>query len=271
MALSITTTRPDRGPLLAGVRNVVAVASGKGGVGKSTVAANIAVALAQEGASVGLVDLDVYGPSVPLMFDLWDQPKPAGKGITPHERYGVKLMSVGFLSERGSSITWRGPLVTKLVHQFVRDVQWGDLDFLIIDLPPGTGDVQLTLSQSVPLSGGIIVTTPQQIALEDVARGINMFEKVDIPVLGVVENMSHFICPGCSEKHYIFGEAGGRKEAQTRGIPFLGEIPIFPDIVKTCDTGRPAVLDKGSPHAQPFVDITHNLVQRLAEIGQEDT
>jgi ATP-binding protein involved in chromosome partitioning len=267
MPLTIPQTRPDRGPLLSGVKNVVAVASAKGGVGKSTVASNLAVALALQGAKTGLVDLDVYGPSIPLMFDVWEQPKSEGQAIRPLEKYGVKLMSIGFLSERGASISWRGPLVTKLVNQFVRDVLWGDLDYLIIDLPPGTGDVQLTLSQTVPLSGGLIVTTPQQVAVEDVQRGITMFEKVSIPVLGLVENMSYFLCPGCSQKHQLFGSGGGKAEAQRRELALLAEIPLIPDIVTAGDKGKPSALDPSSPAGAAYKELALALDKALADLA----
>ncbi len=233
----------DVGPAkIAGVRHVIAVASGKGGVGKSTVAANLAVALAQAGHRIGLCDCDIYGPSVALMFGGNERPTADDENrIIPIERYNVSLMSMGFLLDDGSPAVLRGPMVTRYTQQFLRQVAWGDLDYLILDLPPGTGDIQLTIVQTVALSGAIIVTTPQEVALIDARKAIAMFSKTNVPVLGIVENMSYFLCPGDGKKYDIFGTGGGQREAARLQVPLLGEIPIEPGIRESGDTGRPAV------------------------------
>ncbi|MFZ4775274.1 MAG: P-loop NTPase [Terrimicrobiaceae bacterium] len=233
----------DVGPAkIAGVRHVIAVASGKGGVGKSTVAANLAVALAQTGHRTGLCDCDIYGPSVALMFGGNERPTADDENrIIPIERYNVSLMSMGFLLDDGSPAVLRGPMVTRYTQQFLRQVAWGDLDYLILDLPPGTGDIQLTIVQTVALSGAIIVTTPQEVALIDARKAIAMFSKTNVPVLGIVENMSYFLCPGDGKKYDIFGTGGGQREAARLQVPLLGEIPIEPGIRESGDTGRPAV------------------------------
>ncbi len=224
------------------VRHVVAVASGKGGVGKSTVAANLALALAQSGHRTGLCDCDIYGPSVAMMFGGSERPTADDENrIIPIERYGVSLMSMGFLLDDGSPAVLRGPMVTRYTQQFLRQVAWGKLDFLILDLPPGTGDIQLTIVQTVALSGAIIVTTPQEVALIDARKAISMFEKTNVPVLGIVENMSYFLCPGDGKRYDIFGTGGGRREAGRLRVPLLGEIPIEPLVRESGDTGRPAV------------------------------
>jgi ATP-binding protein involved in chromosome partitioning len=227
---------------IEGVRHVVAVASGKGGVGKSTVAANLALALAQSGHRTGLCDCDIYGPSVAMMFGGSERPTADDENrIIPIERYGVSLMSMGFLLDDGSPAVLRGPMVTRYTQQFLRQVAWGNLDFLILDLPPGTGDIQLTIVQTVALSGAIIVTTPQEVALIDARKAISMFEKTNVPVLGIVENMSYFLCPGDGKRYDIFGTGGGRREAGRLRVPLLGEIPIEPLVRESGDTGRPAV------------------------------
>ena len=226
---------------IKGVRNTVAVASGKGGVGKSTVAANLAVALARAGAKVGLLDADVYGPSIPLMMGQSSKPLVRDGKIVPLEAYGVKVMSIGFLLDPEKALIWRGPLVAQLITQFLNDVLWEDLDYLVIDLPPGTGDVQLTLTQKIPLSGAIIVTTPQEVALADAVKGLKMFQEVKTPIVGIVENMSGFICPHCGEKTPIFGEGGGQRTAEEYDVPFLGEVPIEPLVREGGDTGKPIV------------------------------
>lgn len=243
--------------LIPGVRHTIAVASGKGGVGKSTVAVNLAVALAADGARVGLLDADVYGPSIPLMTGIDEQPQlTAERRIVPFERFGVRIMSLGFLVPSDSPVIWRGPMVMKALEQLLGDVTWGELDYLLVDMPPGTGDAQLTLSQKVRLAGAVIVTTPQDVALADARKGVAMFRKVDVPVLGIVENMSYFECPHCSGRSDIFGHGGGRAEAEKQGLPCLGEIPLDPAIRAGGDDGEPLVArDPSSPQAQALVQI----------------
>lgn len=227
---------------IEGVRHVVAVASGKGGVGKSTVAANLALALAAGGARVGLCDCDIHGPSIALMFGGNERPTADDENrIIPIERYGVALMSMGFLLDDGSPAVLRGPMVTRYTQQFLRQVAWGDLDYLILDLPPGTGDIQLTIVQTVALSGAVIVTTPQEVALIDARKAVAMFGKTNVPVLGIVENMSWFLCPGDGRKYDIFGTGGGGREAARLGVPLLGEVPVEPAVRESGDTGRPVV------------------------------
>jgi ATP-binding protein involved in chromosome partitioning len=223
---------------IPGIRSIIAVASGKGGVGKSTVAANLALALAKSGHRVGLMDADIYGPSVPIMMGLNTvDPKTTP---FPIEKYGLKLMSMGFLVDPNQAVIWRGPMVHKAVSDFLTKIEWGELDYLVIDLPPGTGDAQLTLTQTVPLTGAVIVTTPQDVALIDARKGLEMFKQVRVPVQGIVENMSYF-SPDGSSKHYIFGQGGGRKMADTSAVPFLGEIPIDPRVTECGDNGEPIV------------------------------
>ncbi|MEM7763721.1 MAG: iron-sulfur cluster carrier protein ApbC [Pseudomonadota bacterium] len=231
-------TRP-----LSGIKNLVAVASGKGGVGKSTTAVNLALALQQEGARVGLLDADIYGPSIPRMLGLTGQ-QPAtadGKTMQPLEAFGLQVMSIGFLVDEAAPMVWRGPMVTSALNQLLQQTVWHDLDFLVIDMPPGTGDIQLTLSQSVPVSGAIVVTTPQDVALSDARKGLEMFRKVSVPVLGIVENMSIYRCPTCGEETSLFGQGGGDKLAEATGVPLLGELPLIPEIGITTDAGTPLV------------------------------
>jgi len=237
--------------LLPGVSRTVAVASGKGGVGKSTVAVNLGVALAQDGLRVGLLDADIYGPSIPLMMGVDEQPRldDEGRQILPFERHGLRFMSLGFLVDKRSAVIWRGPMVMKAVDQLLRDVAWGDLDILVVDMPPGTGDAQLTLSQRVQLAGAVIVTTPQDVALADAVKGVAMFRKVGVPVLGIVENMSFFACPHCGERTDVFGHGGGRAEAERLKVPFLGEIPLHQSIRDSGDAGRPIVVS--APDSDP--------------------
>jgi len=227
------------GPLLPGVKNTIAVASGKGGVGKSTVAVNLAVALAMDGASVGLIDCDVYGPSIPLMFNINEKPKLHNQKLQPLEKYGVKVMSIGFLVDPMQAVVWRGPMASGAVRQFMSDVEWGDLDYLIFDMPPGTGDIQLTLVQQIPLTGAVIVTTPQEISLADARKGLMMFNKVNVPILGIIENMSYYECPKCGNRDEIFKHGGGKKTAELLGVPFLGEVPIDPRVALQGDAGTP--------------------------------
>jgi ATP-binding protein involved in chromosome partitioning len=231
--------------LLPGVKNIIAVASGKGGVGKSTVSANLAVALAMEGASVGLLDADITGPNIPLMLGVEGAPaaSPEGK-ITPLERYGVKVISIQFFVPEGQPIVWRGPLVGGAIQQFLKDVDWGELDYLVIDLPPGTSDAQLTLAQAVPISGALLVTTPQDVALADVAKALAMFRRMSVPVMGIVENMSNFICPHCGEATEIFGRGGGQRFAQRNELEYFGGVPIDVKVRQGGDAGVPAVAQR---------------------------
>jgi ATP-binding protein involved in chromosome partitioning len=228
--------------MLPGVKNIVAVASGKGGVGKTTISVNLAVALARAGASVGLLDADITGPNIPMMIGAEGQPiaSPAGK-ITPIEANGVKVISIQFFVPEGQPIVWRGPLVGGAIQQFLRDVEWGDLDYLVVDLPPGTSDAQLTLAQSVPLTGAVLVTTPQMVALADVAKAMAMFKRVSVPILGLVENMSGFVCAHCGEVTDIFGKGGGERYAAENGIDFLGAVPLDVTVRQGADVGVPAV------------------------------
>jgi ATP-binding protein involved in chromosome partitioning len=255
--------------VLAGVRHAVAVASGKGGVGKSTVAVNLAAGLAAQGATVGLMDADIYGPSIPIMLGLrTSRPEVRDGKILPLERFGVRMMSVGFLAGEDTPVIWRGPLVGKLVKQFLADVEWGELDYLIIDLPPGTGDAQLTLTQAAPLAGAVIVTTPQPVALEDVKRGVRMFEKVNVPILGIVENMAYFVCPTCSTRHELFCHGGGAEAARFFQVPFLGEIPLEPIIREGGDLGVPVVVGhRDSAVAQAFLRVTGEMARELSKLA----
>jgi ATP-binding protein involved in chromosome partitioning len=259
---------------LPGVKNVVLVASGKGGVGKSTVASNLAVALAELGAAVGLLDADVYGPSMPTMFGIGEATRPrtiAGEDpkkplIEPLERYGVKLMSIGFLVDATAPMVWRGPMVASAAMQLFNDVAWGELDYLVVDLPPGTGDVQLSIAQQVMVAGAVVVSTPQDVALADVVRAKVMFDKVSIPVLGVVENMSYFICDNCNKRHEIFFHGGAKDAALKMGVPFLGEVPIEPAVVAGGDRGNPIVRDApDSASAQAFFYLATETATAIAK------
>jgi ATP-binding protein involved in chromosome partitioning len=247
----------ERPALAPGVRAIVAVASGKGGVGKSTVAANLALALKANGLSVGVLDADIYGPSMPRMLGISGRPTSAdGKILRPMENYGVKCMSIGFLVPEDTAMIWRGPMVMGALQQMLRDVAWGELDIMIVDMPPGTGDAQLTMAQQVALAGAVIVSTPQDIALIDARRGLSMFNKVNVPVLGIIENMSYFLCPHCGERSNIFGHGGARREAERLGIDFLGEVPLDLAIRETSDDGRPITASQpDSPYARTFRDI----------------
>ena len=245
---------------LKNVRNVIAVASGKGGVGKSTVSANLALALSAEGATVGVLDADIYGPSQPRMLGIGGRPESKdGKSLEPMNNYDVQVMSIGFLIEEDTPMIWRGPMVTQALEQLLQDTKWRDLDYLIIDLPPGTGDIQLTLAQKVPVSGAVIVTTPQDIALLDARKAIKMFEKVEIPVLGIVENMSTHVCTNCGYEEHIFGEGGGRRMADEYGVGHLGDIPLDVRIREDVDSGRPTVItDLDGSLAEAFRTIARN-------------
>ncbi len=234
-----------------GVRNALAVASGKGGVGKSTIATNLAISLALEGARVGLLDADIYGPNIPIMMGTAARPKGKGDKIIPPEAHGIKLMSMGFLIDPNQAVIWRGPMIHNALRQFIQDVDWGDLDYLVVDLPPGTGDASLSLAQSLSLTGAIIVTTPQQVALSDVVRGVQMFEQLNVPILGVVENMSYFVAPDTGTRYDIFGHGGGETMAQQVNVDFLGEIPLEPQVRIGGDEGQPIVVtDPEDPAAQ---------------------
>lgn len=250
------------------VRNTIAVASGKGGVGKSTVSVNLALSLALEGARVGLLDADIYGPNIPMMMGVAHLPPPVGNRIVPGEAHGVKLMSMGFLIQPDQPVIWRGPMLHQALRQFLADVAWGDLDYLIIDMPPGTGDVQMSLAQSTPLTGGLIVTTPQAVALSDVRKGLATFQKLDVPILGIVENMSYFIAPDTGKRYEIFGHGGGQRYAAEVKVPFLGELPIDPRIAAGGDTGRPIVLDQpNSPAAQALRELARQIAARVSVIN----
>ncbi len=252
------------------VRSVVAVASGKGGVGKSTVAVNLAVALAADGARTGLLDADVFGPSIPLMMGLRDRPRATPDGrLLPFEKHGVRLMSLGSLVDPSTAVVWRGPMVMKAIDELLGRVAWGSLDILVVDMPPGTGDVQLSISQRVQLAGAVIVTTPQDVALADAIKGVDMFRKVDVPVLGIVENMSYFVCSHCGERTDVFGHGGGRREAERLGVAFLGEVPLDPAIRDAGDRGRPFVtLDPEDARASAFRSIAAAVRSGLP--GQDD-
>ncbi len=258
--------RRERGPI-AGVRHIVAVASGKGGVGKTTVAVNLAVALARRGMRVGLLDADIYGPNVPLMLGAGGALHSEGGRILPLERWGVHVMSIGFLLTEESPLIWRGPLVAQAVQQLLRDTRWPELDLLLVDLPPGTGDAQLTLVQSVPLAGAVIVTTPSDVSLQDAEKGLRMFRKVGVPVFGIVENMSYFVCPCCGTETDIFSRGGGRRVAEALGAPFLGELPLDPRTRRGGDTGEPvAAGDPAGPAAAPFFALAALLETALAAL-----
>jgi ATP-binding protein involved in chromosome partitioning len=251
---------------LPGVRHIIAVASGKGGVGKSTVACNLAVGLAKLGLAVGVLDADLFGPSMPKLFGLNSKPTiaPDGKRLIPLESFGVKVMSIGFLIDEGAPVVWRGPMVVSALNQLLREVVWGELDVLVVDMPPGTGDTQLTMAQNVPLAGAVIVSTPQDLALIDARRGIAMFNQVKIPLLGVVENMSYFVCPHCGGRTDVFSHGGARKEAEKLGVPFLGEVPLDIAIRANSDDGRPVIASMAdSPQANALLEIARRVADTL--------
>ncbi len=259
-----TPVQPQQ--LLPGVKNIIAVASGKGGVGKSTVAANLAVALAQDGASVGLIDADITGPNIPLMLGVEGQPvaSPDNK-IVPLERYGVKVISIQFFVPAGQPIVWRGPLVGGAIQQFLRDVEWGDLDYLVVDLPPGTSDAQLTLAQAVPISGAVLVTTPQDVSLLDVTKALAMFRRLSVPVMGIVENMTAFVCPHCGEATEIFGRDGGQRFAEQNDLEYFGGIPLDVRVRQGGDAGVPAVAQRdGGPAADALRALARTVAARMS-------
>lgn len=263
-----THNDPKKDAILPGVKNTIAVASGKGGVGKSTVAVNLAVALAKDGAKVGLIDADIYGPSVPLMLGIKDKPKvyqaENSVRMLPLENYGVKFISIGVLVDDKAPIIWRGPMASGAIKQFMTDVEWGELDYLIFDLPPGTGDIQLTLVQTIPLTGAVIVTTPQEVSLIDARKALMMFNRVNVPVLGVIENMSYFIAPDTGKKYDIFGSGGGERICKELNVEFLGGIPIDPRIREGGDNGVPMVYDQpDSEYARIMIDISRKLTEQV--------
>ena len=259
---------PQQGPMpLPGVQNVIAVGSGKGGVGKTTVAVNLAVALGKLGYKVGLLDADIYGPNVPLMMGVNRQPDVLGENrIAPLTNHGVKVISVGFISPGDRPLVWRGPMLHSIIKQFLQQVEWGELDFLIVDLPPGTGDVVISLFQTVPLTGAIVVSTPSDVSLQDARKAIEMFRGVKVDVFGVIENMSHFLCPHCHHEIDIFSKGGVERTAKQFGVPYLGAVELDPDVRKGGDTGLPAVLGgEDSPHAKSFFAFARQIAQSAAE------
>jgi ATP-binding protein involved in chromosome partitioning len=258
MSASVRATGIGEGPraALPGVKNIIAVGAGKGGVGKTTVAVNLAIALAKSGGRVGMIDGDIYGPNVPIMLGMRTQLTTDGQKILPAEKYGLQVISMGFMTGDDAPIIWRGPMLHGALQQFFREVKWVDLDYLIIDMPPGTGDVALSLSQTVPVAGAIVVTTPQQVSLADSRRAVAMYKKLNIPTLGIVENMSYFVCPHCSHESDIFGKRGGEKMAQELGVPFLGGIPIYQPIREGGDSGVPLLISEpDAPAARAIVDV----------------
>ena len=267
LATKIVTHSVQRGvQLLPKVKNIVAVASGKGGVGKSTTAVNLALALAAEGATVGILDADIYGPSQPMMMGLEGRPESAdGKTMEPLENYGVQVMSIGFLVDPADPMIWRGPMATQALEQLLRQTNWGDLDYLIVDMPPGTGDIQLTLSQRVPLTGAVIVTTPQDIALLDARKGLKMFEKVGVPILGIVENMAVHVCSNCGHAEHIFGAGGGERMAKEYGVDYLGGLPLTMSIREQADSGRPTVVsDPDGEIAAIYKSVARQMAVKIA-------
>jgi ATP-binding protein involved in chromosome partitioning len=249
---------------------LIAVGSGKGGVGKTTVAVNLAVALAKLGHKTGLLDADVYGPNVPLMMGINQTPMAQGERIQPLQNFGVKLMSMGFLNPGDKPLIWRGPMLHSVIQQFLRGVDWGELDYLVIDLPPGTGDVQLTLIQTAPITGAVVVTTPSAVSLEDARKAIHMFSQVRVEILGIVENMSYLIVPGTNQKLDIFGSGAGKRTAESMGVNFLGEIALDPEVRIGGDTGQPvAMRDESDPRAAAFLELARNMVARLDAIGPQ--
>jgi ATP-binding protein involved in chromosome partitioning len=266
----MSPNQPGQQPKLPipGVKNLIAVGSGKGGVGKTTVSVNLAVGLASLGYRVGLMDADVYGPNVPLMMGINQTPMAVGERIQPLEKYGVRLMSMGFLSPGDKPLVWRGPMLHSVIQQFLRGVDWGTLDYLVIDLPPGTGDVQLSLIQSAPVTGAIVVTTPSDVSLEDARKAIMMFAQVRVPILGIVENMSYLSCPHCNERIDVFSHGGGKRTAEEMNTHFLGELPLDPKVRIGGDSGKPVVQAKGE--GEPFLELARRAVARVEEVSHEE-
>jgi ATP-binding protein involved in chromosome partitioning len=259
---------PPKEPI-PGIQNLIAIGSGKGGVGKTTVAVNLAIALSKLGYSTGLMDADVYGPNVPLMMGLRATPRAVGDRIQPLHKFGVVLMSMGFLNPGDKPLVWRGPMLHQVIQQFLRKVDWGLLDYLLIDLPPGTGDVQLSLIQTAPLTGAVVVTTPSDVSLEDARKAVNMFNQVRVPVLGIVENMSYLVCPHCNERIDVFSSGGGKRTAEMMNVNFLGAAPLDPEVRIGGDSGKPvATRDLNDAHAVVFVELARNLIDE-AERARE--
>ncbi len=266
---SAPAQQPER-PMVPGVAAIIAVASGKGGVGKSTTAINLALGLRDLGLKVGVLDADIYGPSIPKLLAIKGRPQMVNNRLIPMIGYDVKVMSIGFLVEEETPMIWRGPMVISALTQMLREVEWGELDVMVVDMPPGTGDAQLTMAQNVPLRGAVIVSTPQDLALIDARRGIAMFRRVDIPVLGIVENMSYFVCPSCGTRSDLFGHGGAREEAARLNVPFLGEVPLHMAIREKSDSGRPvAVSEPNGPHAQIYRGIAAGVRDQLAAPGSQ--
>jgi ATP-binding protein involved in chromosome partitioning len=260
---------PNPTQKIPGIEHIIAVGSGKGGVGKTTVAANLSLGLVALGYRVGLMDADVYGPNIPLMMGISDRPHAIGDRIQPLEQYNLKLMSMGFVSPGDKPLVWRGPMLHGVIQQFLRQVEWGELDYLVIDLPPGTGDVQLTLMQTAPISGAVIVTTPSDVSLEDARKAVNMFRQVNVPLLGLVENMSYLVVPGTDQRIDVFGSGGGKRTAEAMNVPFLGEVPLDPEIRKGGDSGRPVgIYGDADERALPFMSIARTAVERLHKMGE---
>ncbi|MBA2479660.1 MAG: Mrp/NBP35 family ATP-binding protein [Planctomycetes bacterium] len=258
--------------ILPGVRHIIGIGSGKGGVGKSTVTVNLACSLATRGARVGLLDADIYGPSIPTMMGINQQPFVVNKRLVPVESHGVKLISMGFLLDERQPVVWRGPMIVGALKQFITDVDWGELDYLLVDLPPGTGDIQLTLAQTVPLAGAVIVSTPQAVALLDARRSAAMFTKVNVPIFGIVENMSEYICPSCGHADAIFGSGGGEREATALAVPFLGRIPLEPAVRAAGDDGTPIVIRAPkSRSAHAFTEVAERVAQRASILALQKT
>ncbi|MGE5646067.1 MAG: Mrp/NBP35 family ATP-binding protein [Acidobacteriota bacterium] len=257
---------------IPGVRNLVAVGSGKGGVGKTTVSVNLALALAKLGHKTGLLDADVYGPNVPLMLGLDETPHAIGDRIQPLESNGLKVMSMGFLAPGDKPLVWRGPMLHNVIQQFLRQVDWGELDYLVVDLPPGTGDVALSLIQTAPITGAVVVTTPSDVSLEDARKAINMFRQVRVEILGMVENMSYLVCPHCDKRVDVFSHGGGRRTATQMGVPFLGELPLDPQVRVGGDSGDSVALrGPDDPHAAAFYEVAKNVAARAGELGAPKT
>ena len=268
--VAMTPNQPGQMPKLPipGVKNLIAVGSGKGGVGKTTVSVNLAAGLVSLGYKTGLMDADVYGPNVPLMMGINRTPMAMGERIQPIQQFGVKLMSMGFLNPGDKPLVWRGPMLHSVIQQFLRGVDWGDLDYLIIDLPPGTGDVQLSLIQTAPITGAVVVTTPSDVSLEDARKAIFMFHQVKVPILGMVENMSFLNCPHCHERIDVFSHGGGKRTAEQMAIHFLGELPLDPKVRIGGDTGQPIVLRSGE--GEPFLELARRMVARAEEAAKQE-
>ncbi len=265
---------PDMRPKQAaipGIKHIVAVASGKGGVGKSTTSVNLAATLRSLGFKVGLLDADIYGPSIPRLLDITERPAIVDEKVIPIEKYGIKVMSMGFLMDEEAPVIWRGPMVVSALMQLTREVEWGELDFLILDMPPGTGDAQLTMAQQTPLSGAVIVSTPQDLALVDARKGLKMFKDVDVPILGIIENMSGFVCPHCGESSDIFGSGGAEEDARHLGVMFLGKVPLHMSIRENSDAGKPLIVaEPDGPHAAFYKQLALKVAALLGEADEDD-